>query len=129
MAARCRRSSAASQDSITRPIQKVVSAARTALASPELPAAAVARRRRTAATKSGGERGIRTPGTLPGTAVFKTAAIDRSAISPFERFSHIEQLATIDLLTTDHRLTALTTVESAVASAAPSGVRGAQQHP
>ena len=34
------------------------------------------------ATKSGGERGIRTPGTLPGTAVFKTAAFDRSAISP-----------------------------------------------
>jgi hypothetical protein len=31
---------------------------------------------------SGGERGIRTPGTLSGTAVFKTAAFDRSAISP-----------------------------------------------
>ena len=30
-----------------------------------------------------GERGIRTPGTLPGTVVFKTTAIDHSAISPF----------------------------------------------
>src|SRR5690606_22349056 len=30
----------------------------------------------------GGERGIRTPGTVSGTAVFKTAAFDRSAISP-----------------------------------------------
>jgi hypothetical protein len=33
--------------------------------------------------KAGGERGIRTPGTLPGTVVFKTTAIDHSAISPF----------------------------------------------
>ena len=32
--------------------------------------------------KSGGGRGIRTPGTLSGTAVFKTAAIDHSAIPP-----------------------------------------------
>ena len=31
---------------------------------------------------SGGGRGIRTPGTLPGTAVFKTAAIAHSAIPP-----------------------------------------------
>ena len=31
---------------------------------------------------NGGERGIRTPGTRWGTAVFKTAAFDRSAISP-----------------------------------------------
>jgi hypothetical protein len=30
----------------------------------------------------GGERGIRTPGTVAGTTVFKTAAFDRSAISP-----------------------------------------------
>ena len=30
----------------------------------------------------GGERGIRTPDTLSGTAVFKTAAIDHSATSP-----------------------------------------------
>ena len=33
----------------------------------------------------GGGRGIRTPGTLPGTAVFKTAAIDHSAIPPRRR--------------------------------------------
>ena len=31
----------------------------------------------------GGERGIRTPGTLPGSTVFKTAALNHSAISPF----------------------------------------------
>ena len=30
----------------------------------------------------GGGRGIRTPGTVPGTAVFKTAAFNRSAIPP-----------------------------------------------
>ena len=30
-----------------------------------------------------GERGIRTPGALADTTVFKTAAFDRSAISPF----------------------------------------------
>ncbi len=29
-----------------------------------------------------GERGIRTPGTRKGSTVFKTAALDRSAISP-----------------------------------------------
>lgn len=33
----------------------------------------------------GGERGIRTPVTLTGKAVFKTAAFDRSAISPPQR--------------------------------------------
>ena len=32
--------------------------------------------------KKGGGSGIRTPGTLSGTAVFKTAAIDRSAKPP-----------------------------------------------
>ena len=32
--------------------------------------------------RDGGGRGIRTPGTLSGSAVFKTAAIDRSAIPP-----------------------------------------------
>ena len=31
---------------------------------------------------AGGGRGIRTPGTVSGTTVFKTAAIDRSAIPP-----------------------------------------------
>src|SRR5437868_4116082 len=31
---------------------------------------------------NGGERGIRTPGTLPGSTVFKTAALNHSAISP-----------------------------------------------
>ena len=31
---------------------------------------------------AGGGRGIRTPGTLPGTVVFKTTAIDHSAIPP-----------------------------------------------
>src|SRR6185436_3969314 len=32
--------------------------------------------------RCGGGRGIRTPGTLPGTVVFKTTAIDHSAIPP-----------------------------------------------
>jgi hypothetical protein len=32
--------------------------------------------------KDGGERGIRTPGTVSGSVVFKTTAIDHSAISP-----------------------------------------------
>src|SRR5512133_3651559 len=32
--------------------------------------------------ESGGEGGIRTPGTLPGTAVFKTARFNRSRTSP-----------------------------------------------
>jgi hypothetical protein len=31
---------------------------------------------------SGGRRGIRTPGTVTGSAVFKTAAFDHSAILP-----------------------------------------------
>src|SRR5262249_11280906 len=34
------------------------------------------------ASRIGGGRGIRTPGTLPGTVVFKTTAIDHSAIPP-----------------------------------------------
>jgi hypothetical protein len=34
---------------------------------------------------SRGERGIRTPGSVTGTTVFKTAAFDRSAISPLGR--------------------------------------------
>jgi hypothetical protein len=34
------------------------------------------------ARASGGGRGIRPPGTLPGTVVFKTTAIDHSAIPP-----------------------------------------------
>ena len=32
----------------------------------------------------GGRRGIRTPGTVSGSAVFKTAALDHSAILPGE---------------------------------------------
>ena len=36
----------------------------------------------TAGLRFGGGRGIRTPGALSGTTVFKTAAIDRSAIPP-----------------------------------------------
>ena len=32
----------------------------------------------------GGRRGIRTPGTVSGSAVFKTAALDHSAILPAE---------------------------------------------
>ena len=35
-----------------------------------------------AGTVDGGGRGIRTPGTLPGTTVFKTAALNHSAIPP-----------------------------------------------
>ena len=35
--------------------------------------------------QSGGGRGIRTPGTVSGPTVFKTAAIDRSAIPPHQR--------------------------------------------
>ena len=34
--------------------------------------------------KYGGRRGIRTPGTVSGSAVFKTAALDHSAILPSE---------------------------------------------
>ena len=36
------------------------------------------------AQKYGGERGIRTPGTLSGTAVFKTACFNHSHIPPRE---------------------------------------------
>ena len=39
--------------------------------------------------KTGGEKGIRTLGGLAPTAVFKTAAIDRSAISPRSLLMHI----------------------------------------
>ena len=35
---------------------------------------------------SGGRRGIRTPGTVTGSAVFKTAAFDHSAILPVSEF-------------------------------------------
>jgi len=41
--------------------------------------------RRRRELKAGGGRGIRTPGTLPGTAVFKTATIDHSVIPPILR--------------------------------------------
>jgi hypothetical protein len=37
----------------------------------------------------GGERGIRTPGALAGTTVFKTAAIDHSAISPWRKSKNL----------------------------------------
>jgi hypothetical protein len=48
----------------------------------------------------GGGRGIRTPGTLPGTAVFKTAAIDHSAIPPRAMsVDPIVQTAFVDLTT------------------------------
>src|SRR4029453_17451103 len=40
------------------------------------------RERSERSAKAGGGEGIRTPGTLPGTAVFKTAAIDHSATPP-----------------------------------------------
>ena len=39
-----------------------------------------------AGRESGGEEGIRTPGTREGSTVFKTAAIDRSATSPLLLF-------------------------------------------
>ena len=38
---------------------------------------------------SGGERGIRTPGPLTRSTVFKTAALDRSAISPGAKLEYI----------------------------------------
>ena len=44
---------------------------------------------------SGGERGIRTPETLAGLTVFKTVAIDHSAISPktlYRKMKRIEQI-------------------------------------
>ena len=43
----------------------------------------VARARWQAGAKVGGERGIRTPGSLSTSTVFKTAALNHSAISPF----------------------------------------------
>ena len=47
----------------------------------------------TRAKADGGGRGIRTPGTLPGTVVFKTTAIDHSAIPPaFARGSTASEL-------------------------------------
>src|SRR4051812_24633470 len=57
-----------------------------------------ARRKRRAARqrsdgRTGGERGIRTPGTLPGSVVFKTTAIDHSAISPRRQLSHTQKTA------------------------------------
>jgi hypothetical protein len=48
---------------------------------------------------NGGERGIRTPGTVSGSVVFKTTAIDHSAISPYEQFSHIQVDSGTDELT------------------------------
>ena len=39
-----------------------------------------------ASAGEGGERGIRTPGPLTQTTVFKTAAFDRSAISPAQKY-------------------------------------------
>ena len=47
-----------------------------------LRAAAVGRQRHHGGTVSGGEGGIRTHGTVSGSAVFKTAAFNRSATSP-----------------------------------------------
>jgi hypothetical protein len=44
--------------------------------------------RRESGAKRGGGRGIRTPGTLPGTVVFKTTAIDHSAIPPRRESGH-----------------------------------------
>ena len=42
---------------------------------------------------SGGEGGIRTHGDIAATAVFKTAALNRSATSPAAALSHATQLA------------------------------------
>src|SRR5687767_13415123 len=47
--------------------------------------------------KVGGERGIRTPGTVSGSVVFKTTAIDHSAISPRWKSRAIEFIAPVDL--------------------------------
>jgi hypothetical protein len=41
----------------------------------------------------GGEGGIRTPGTLPGTVVFKTTAIDHSATSPINIYWPVAKYA------------------------------------
>ena len=54
----------------------------------------------------GGERGIRTPGTLPGTVVFKTTAIDRSAISPREFCRRILRIRPCGLPLTRQSVTA-----------------------
>src|SRR5215216_3644290 len=49
----------------------------------------------------GGGRGIRTPGTVSGSVVFKTTAIDHSAISPHGQFSRYQRVARfIDFTTT-----------------------------
>jgi hypothetical protein len=42
-----------------------------------------------------GERGIRTPGALAGTTVFKTAAIDHSAISPCRKNINLYRIESI----------------------------------
>jgi hypothetical protein len=47
------------------------------------PAIRSQRAKRTFGAKDGGEGGIRTPGTVPGSVVFKTTAIDHSATSPY----------------------------------------------
>jgi hypothetical protein len=44
-----------------------------------------------------GERGIRTPGSREGTTVFKTAAIDHSAISPVAKLKIIFIMHLIDI--------------------------------
>src|SRR5438045_2114638 len=44
-----------------------------------------------ARAKVGGGRGIRTPRTLPGTVVFKTTAIDHSAIPPRRKLARIRE--------------------------------------
>ena len=44
---------------------------------------------------SGGGRGIRTPGTLPGTAVFKTARFNHSRIPPRQRSGVFFQFTTM----------------------------------
>jgi hypothetical protein len=41
-------------------------------------------------SKSGGRRGIRTPGAVSGSAVFKTAAFDHSAILPGQESKTIQ---------------------------------------
>jgi hypothetical protein len=44
---------------------------------------------------TGGGRGIRTPGTLPGTVVFKTTAIDHSAIPPRRTLARIRTISAL----------------------------------
>ena len=41
--------------------------------------------------RCGGEGGIRTPGTLSGTPVFKTGAINHSATSPVTYFARVQE--------------------------------------